>query len=81
MSEDTNVQENTKKEYLEEGPLMYMLMVQGIGDNEDEYYPQSVHSTEASAEQRYTELLVEWNDDEEEDFDIKYDIERVSSYA
>lgn len=56
----------------------YIVMVQGWGDSEDEFYPCGAYSTRAKAEAGVEELLAQWEADGGDRADVVYEIEPMT---
>jgi hypothetical protein len=56
---------------------VYIVKVQGWGDNEDEFYNFGVRSTKAKASALVEELLQGWEDDGNDRDDVVYDVEEA----
>jgi len=54
---------------------VYIVMIQGWGDNEDEFYNMGTFSTRAKAEAGLEEMLQEWEDNDGDRADVVYEIE------
>jgi len=56
----------------------YVVMVQGWGDDEDEFYPCGAYSTKAKADKAVDELLAQWEADGGDRDDVVYEIEPMT---
>ena len=54
---------------------VFIVQVQGWGDNEDEFYNCGTYSTRAKAEAGVEELLTDWEADGNDRADVVYEIE------
>ena len=57
---------------------VYIVQIQGWGDDEDEYYNMGTFSTRAKAEARLEEMLQEWEDNGSDRDDVFYHIEPMT---
>ena len=57
---------------------VYILQVQGWGDDEDEFYNVGAYSTRARAEAALEELLDQWEDDGGERDEVVHEIEVIT---
>jgi hypothetical protein len=57
------------------GQKVYTVMIQGWGDDEDEFYSFGVYSTEDKAQARVEELLKGWEEDGFDRNDVVWEIE------
>ena len=53
----------------------YNVMIQGWGDDEDEFYSMGVFKTRAKAEAQLEKCLQNWEEDGENRADVVYEIE------
>jgi hypothetical protein len=54
---------------------VYIVQIQGWGDDEDEFYNMGTFSTRAKAEAGLEEMLQEWEDNGSDRDDVVYEIE------
>lgn len=57
---------------------VYIVQVQGWGDDEDEFYPCGAFSTRSKAEAHVEDLLVQWEADGGDRDDVVYEIEPMT---
>ena len=57
---------------------VYIVMIQGWGDSEDEFYNMGAYSTRAKAEAALEEMLVQWEADGGDRADVVYEIEPLT---
>jgi len=55
----------------------YNVLIQGWGDDEDEFYSMGMFKTLAKAEAKLEECLLGWEEDGEDRADVVYEIEEV----
>ena len=54
---------------------VYIVMIQGWGDREEEFYNMGAYSTRAKAELALEEMLVDWEADGGDRADVVYEID------
>jgi len=54
---------------------VYIVMIQGWGDSEDEFYNMGAYSTRAKAEAALEEMLQQWEEDGGDRADVVYEID------
>lgn len=59
-------------------PKVHVLLVQGWGDNESEFYPMGVYKSKAKAEWAMDEMLDQYENDGNDRDSVEFDIQEFA---